>query len=70
MTSVTTPICSAKGCRAPAKWALVWNNPRIHSPEREKRWVACPEHRTYLEQFLAERGFLRRVEALPGGGTG
>jgi hypothetical protein len=49
---------------------LVWNNPRIHSPEREKRWVACPEHRTYLEQFLAERGFLRRVEALPGGGTG
>lgn len=59
-----TPICSAKGCRADAVHALVWNNPKLHTPGREKTWVACDEHRESLSQFLAARGFLRRVDPL------
>jgi hypothetical protein len=57
-------ICSARGCRAPASYALVWNNPKVHAPEREKTWVACEEHRQSLADFLDLRGFLRRVETL------
>lgn len=58
------PICSAKGCRADAVHALVWNNPRLHVPGREKTWVACEDHRDSLSQFLSTRGFLRRVDPL------
>ena len=57
-------VCSARGCRAPASYVLVWNNPKVHAPEREKTWVACEEHRQSLADFLDLRGFLRRVEAL------
>ena len=59
-----TPVCSAKGCRAAAVHVLVWNNPRLHTPDREKTWVACDEHRTSLAEHLDVRGFLRRVEPL------
>ena len=34
--------CSAKGCRAPALWQLRWNNPKIHTPEYRKTWLAWP----------------------------
>ncbi|MFI6445321.1 hypothetical protein [Kitasatospora sp. NPDC050543] len=54
-----TPICSGKGCRAAAQWVLVWNNPKLHTPERRKTWLACEEHREHLSQFLGVRGFLR-----------
>jgi hypothetical protein len=54
-------VCSARGCRADAVWALHWNNPRLHSPERRKTWLACAEHRDDLEGFLTLRGFLRSV---------
>jgi len=57
-------VCSARGCRALASYVLVWNNPKVHAPEREKTWVACEEHRQSLADFLDLRGFLRRVEAL------
>lgn len=57
-------VCSARGCREPADWALRWNNPRLHSPERRKTWLACDSHREYLESFLSIRGFLR--ETVPG----
>ena len=53
--------CSGKGCRAAASHALLWNNPRIHTPERRKVWLACPEHREPLGSFLGSRGFLRDV---------
>ncbi|WP_319462912.1 hypothetical protein [Micromonospora sp. RTP1Z1] len=59
-----TPICSARGCRAPAVWALRWNNPRLHDPDRRKTWLACPEHRESLGAFLDARGFLREVAAV------
>lgn len=61
------PRCSAKGCRADAGWVLVWNNPRLHVPGREKTWVACEEHRASLAAFLDARGFLQRVEGLAPG---
>jgi hypothetical protein len=53
------PQCSAKGCRADAAWVLVWNNPKLHTPDRRKTWLACEEHREHLSQFLGVRGFLR-----------
>lgn len=52
-----TPQCSRKGCRADAAWRIRWNNPRIHTPERRKTWLACADHREDLEQFLGARGF-------------
>ena len=55
-------ICSAKGCRAPAVHVLVWNNPALHTADREKTWVACGEHLHSLSQFLELRGFLKRVD--------
>ena len=53
--------CSARGCRSTAEWALRWNNPRLHPPERRKTWLACEDHRGELESFLATRGLLREV---------
>ncbi|MGZ4445236.1 MAG: hypothetical protein ACXVWZ_10330 [Nocardioides sp.] len=55
------PTCSGKGCTADAVWALLWNNPRLHTPERRKVWVACEEHRAGLADFLGARGFLQDV---------
>ncbi|MFF1870828.1 hypothetical protein [Streptomyces sp. CB03911] len=56
-----SPICSGKGCRAAAAWVLVWNNPKLHTPDRRKTWLACDEHREHLSQFLGVRGFLKEV---------
>ena len=55
------PVCSAKGCQAPAVWALLWNNPKLHTPDRRKVWLACEDHQASLSDFLAARGFLREV---------
>jgi hypothetical protein len=57
-------VCSAKGCRAPAVWALAWNNPKLHEPDRRKTWLACDAHRDSLSAFLTARGFLRETTAL------
>lgn len=54
-------VCSARGCRSASRWALRWNNPRLHSPERRKTWLACEEHRDHLVSFLSLRGFLRET---------
>ena len=54
-------ICSAKGCHAPAVHELRWNNPKLHTPERRKVWLACAEHRHSLADFLGARGFLREI---------
>ena len=51
---------------APAVWALQWNNPKVHTPERRKTWLACDEHRTTLGDFLGARGFLKDVVPHPG----
>jgi hypothetical protein len=63
MPVTTELVCSARGCRSAAVWALRWNNPRLHTPQRRKTWLACDPHRGSLTQFLELRGFLR--ETLP-----
>ncbi|WP_297409232.1 hypothetical protein [Naasia sp.] len=55
--------CSRAGCRNAAVCALEWRNPRIHSEDRRKVWLACGEHREYLHDYLAAREFpVRMVE--------
>ena len=54
-------VCSARRCRAEAVWGVLWNNPKIHTPERRKVWLACATHRESLEDYLRVRGFLRDV---------
>lgn len=58
-------VCSAKGCRATAVWAIAWNNPKLHTPERRKIWLACDEHLPTLRDFLSVRSFLRSVDPVP-----
>ena len=57
-------ICSAKGCQAAAVWDLVWNNPKLHTPDRRKSWLACDAHRESLSGFLSARQFLIEVRPL------
>ena len=65
---MTTLVCSAKGCQAEARWTLLWNNPRLHTPERRKEWLACDEHREYLRDYLAARDFpVQVVDGVPEG---
>lgn len=54
-------MCSSRACRAQAQWALRWRNPAIHHATRRKVWLACPEHKDHLAQYLGERGFLLDV---------
>ncbi|MFE4952031.1 hypothetical protein ACFQ9V_18155 [Leifsonia sp. NPDC056665] len=49
--------CSRAGCRETASWRIEWRNPRIHTADRVKVWLACGEHVDYLREFLAARGF-------------
>ncbi|KQY59349.1 acetone carboxylase [Aeromicrobium sp. Root495] len=58
-------ICSSKGCSQPAQHRVEWNNPKIHTPDRRKTWLACSEHESTLRGFLDARGFYR--ETLPVG---
>lgn len=60
-TAAVPQECSRKGCRAAAAWRLEWNNPKIHTPERRKTWLACPEHRDWLADYLRSRGLLKDV---------
>jgi hypothetical protein len=57
-------VCSAKGCRHTAGHAVIWRNPKLHTPERRKVWLACDEHRQSLADFLGLRGFLIEVIAV------
>ena len=57
----STLTCSARGCRAPAAFELRWNNPKLHTPDRRKTWLACSDHREQLADFLGARSFLREV---------
>ncbi len=56
--------CSARGCAESARWKLLWNNPRLHTQDRRKVWLACDEHRESLEAFLGTRSFLRDTVAV------
>ena len=56
--------CSRAGCSEAAVAAVNWRNPRIHSPERVKVWLACDAHVDYLRDFLFARDFPVRVTPL------
>lgn len=61
MTTSEAALCSAKGCTAPALWDLRWNNPKLHTPDRRKIWLACEDHKSSLSDFLGSRSFLKDV---------
>lgn len=61
--STSSIRCSAKGCRADAAYGLLWNNPKLHLPDRRKTWLACEEHADSLSDYLSSRGFLK--DAVP-----
>lgn len=52
-------VCSRKGCSADAVFGMLWNNPKLHTPERRKVWLSCPEHREYFREYLSARGLLK-----------
>ncbi|MBF4561027.1 hypothetical protein ITJ43_02655 [Microbacterium sp. VKM Ac-2870] len=54
---MSVAVCSRAGCRAYARWQVVWRNPRIHTAGRRKIWAACDEHVDYLRDYLAARDF-------------
>lgn len=64
MVSSEFPRCSAKGCRADAAHAVVWNNPKLHTQDREKVWLACDDHVEAHSAFLGIRAMLRYVETV------
>lgn len=49
--------CARAGCLSDAAWQVNWRNPRIHTPDRIKVWVACDEHMEFLRDYLGSRGF-------------
>ena len=62
------PRCSRKGCRADATVQLLWNNPKIHTPDRRKIWLACDDHVAWLEDYLKGRSLWKEtlpLDALP-----
>lgn len=58
------PTCSRAGCREAAVWRLNWRNPRIHSRDRVKIWLACESHLGFLQDYLTNRAFPLVVTAL------
>lgn len=66
---IAPATCSRAGCRAPARWRIDWRNPRIHTADRTKTWVACDDHRDYLREFLAARDFPVSVTPLATAGS-
>ncbi len=68
-TAADQQVCSRKSCGHAAAWRLEWNNPRIHTPERRKTWLACEDHRDWLADYLQSRGLLKDVLPLAPTGT-
>jgi hypothetical protein len=60
----TATRCSSAGCAADATARVNWRNPRIHTADRVKVWLACDAHRATLQDYLATRGFPVVVSAL------
>jgi hypothetical protein len=55
--------CSRAGCRESATFRIEWRNPKLHTVDRVKAWLACDEHVDYLSEFLGAREFPLRVVA-------
>jgi hypothetical protein len=52
-----TPRCSRAACTATATTTVNWRNPKIHTTDRIKVWLACDEHKEFLRDFLEARNF-------------
>ena len=61
----TGDICSRKGGTTEATHQILWNNPKIHTPQRRKIWLACDEHTAWLENYLKERQFWKQTLPFP-----
>ena len=60
---LTVDMCSRAGCTALATHKLNWRNPKIHTEDRVKTWLACDEHLSFLVDYLETRGFF--IAAVP-----
>ncbi|WGD38621.1 hypothetical protein [Lysinibacter sp. HNR] len=56
--------CSRAGCSQTARDRIEWRNPKIHTEDRVKVWLACDEHSEFLTDFLRARSFPVRVVPL------
>lgn len=56
--------CSRSGCREAAVWNVNWRNPRLHTPDRVKVWLACDDHRSFFLDYFDNRGFPVSVSPL------
>lgn len=63
MTGPDRLTCSSRDCREQAVWGIRWNNPKIHTPDRRKVWLACDDHKESLSDFLRKRDFFK--DAVP-----
>lgn len=70
MTAASDARCSRAGCTADAQWEIRWRNPRIHTADRVKIWLACDEHVGYLKDFLGARDFPVEVVAFTAASEG
>ena len=57
MTEDAPLRCSRSGCSAAATATVNWRNPKIHTIDRVKVWLACDEHVGYLHDYLEARDF-------------
>ena len=57
-------VCSTRECENPAKFLIEWSNPKIHTG-RTKKWLACPDHRQFLIDYLRYRNFPYEVSDFP-----
>jgi hypothetical protein len=56
--------CSRAGCTSSAFYKLLWQNPKLHTGDRYKTWLACADHREFLINYLESRGFYRSEEVI------
>lgn len=56
--------CSRAGCTQLAHVRILWRNPKIHDETRQKVWLACEQHESYLTEFLRARSFPVSTEPL------
>ena len=52
-----TKRCSRTSCREEPTWEVQWRNPKIHSEDRVKIWLACDGHQEFFQGYLEQRNF-------------
>ncbi len=57
-----------RAARRPPTWELLWNNPKLHTPDRRKIWLACDEHRAVALRLPRRAQFLKDVVPQPRSG--